>query len=96
MDASSVGLIGGLIGGIIGVIGGVIGTYFSIKNTKNSKERAVAIKFSVIIWIVMIVLTGVSLLLPNQYKMFAFFPFWLALPFVIIAWNKKQQEAREE
>jgi len=94
MDSQTLGLVGGIIGGLLGVMGGIIGTYFSIKNTKGPQERALAIRFSTIIWGAMIPVGILAYLLPSYYKFLAFMPIWIALPFLIRYWNKKQQEAR--
>ncbi|HUP78675.1 MAG TPA: hypothetical protein VM260_08985 [Pirellula sp.] len=52
MDQETLGQIGGWVGGIfggaIGILGGVIGTYFSIKNTKGTRERAFMISASIL------------------------------------------------
>jgi len=94
MDDQTMGIIGGSIGAVVGVIGGIIGTYFSIKNTNGPKERQLVIRFSAILWGAMIPVGVLAYLLPTNYKFLAFMPIWVALPFLIRYWNKKQQEAR--
>ncbi len=94
MDGQTMGVVGGSIGALLGIMGGAIGTYFSIKNTNGPKERQLVIRFSVILWGAMIPVGLLAYLLPAPYTFLAFMPIWLALPFLIRYWNKKQQEVR--
>jgi len=96
MDGQTLGLVGGIVGGLLGVTGGLIGTYFSIKNTNGPEERQLAIRFSAIIWGAMIPVGILAYILPTPYKVLAFMPIWIALPFLIRHWNKKQQAARNK
>ena len=80
MDA---GLAGGIAGGIIGVMGGVIGTYFSIRNTKRPKERALAIRLAALCWIWLSALTAWLFLMPrpwNQAAILLNLPLLLSIP----------------
>ena len=49
------GQIGGLIGCILGTIGGIFGTYCGIRRARSPRERNIVIKFSLFIWILVIV-----------------------------------------
>lgn len=92
MDA---GLLGGIIGGIAGVGGGAIGTYFSIKNTKRSLERAFVVKAAAITWVAVIVFVALLLLLPRPYNYLLWIPYGIPLPLGIVKFNKKQAELRQ-
>jgi len=71
----NMGIIGGIVGSIIGLIGGIIGTYFSIKNTNSSKEKAFMIKVSILGWIGIIVFLAPMFLLPSQYRFYLWVPY---------------------
>jgi Ca2+/Na+ antiporter len=96
MDAENIGLAGGIIGGLLGFLGTVIGTYCAIRNAHGPKEKVTAIRFSFILWLFILPLGITAFILPNEYKMFAFYPLYLALPFYIRVWNDRQQSARKE
>ena len=82
-------MIYGIIGSIIGLIGGIIGTYFSFKRTKNEQERNQLLKFSILLWGIIILCLGIFLLIPHPYKPISFLPCWILLPFIIKKMNKK-------
>ncbi len=69
MDPETVGKLAGPIGGIvgagIGVLGGLVGTYLTLKNTKGPRERAFAIKASIIGWVLIIAFVAAVLLVPT-------------------------------
>ncbi len=96
MDGGTIGLIGGTIGSIIGILGGIVGSYFSIKNTNGPKEKRFMVKMTVYVWSFLVILMLVAFLISGPYKVLAFVPLWIALPFFIRYCNKKQQEIREE
>ncbi len=93
MDA---GTMGGIIGGGIGLAGGVVGTYFSIKNTNGSRERAFMIKVSAIAWVVVTAFLAGLLLLPKPYNWFMWLPYGIALPLGIRWCNQRQLKIRAE
>ncbi len=45
------GLVGGIAGGVAGLVGGVVGTYVSLKKVRGPRERALAIRLVVAIWL---------------------------------------------
>lgn len=94
MDSSTLGLIGGIAGAVIGVIGGLVGIYFSIKNTSGPQEKAFVIRASLMFLGVCVVVSLIWILLPSPYKVLAFVPCWIMLPFAIRMWNKKQSMIR--
>jgi hypothetical protein len=96
MDGATFGILGGTIGSALGILGGVAGSYFSNKNTKGPNEKRFMVKMTVYAWSFLIILGLIAYLLPGPYKVFAFFPLWIALPFFIRYCNKKQQEIRLE
>ena len=93
MDA---GTIGGLAGGGLGLLGGAIGTYFSIKNTSGSRERAFMIRVAVIAWIGVTAFLAGLLLLPKPYNFLLWVPYGIALPLSIRWCNRRQQQIRME
>ena len=90
------GIIGGILVGVLGIAGGIFGTYFSIKNTNGSRERAFMIKASVIGWIAILVFLGLMFALPNPYRYFLWIPSGILLPLGIVTGNRKQQKIRRE
>jgi len=90
------GLIGGIAGCIIGVIGGIIGTYCSIQNTNSPREKAFAVKASIIGWIAGIIFIALLLILPSPWRFALWLPYSIFLPFGIIKWNRTQQKIRNE
>ncbi len=98
MDPETVGQLGGWIGAIvgsgIGVLGGLIGTYFTIKNTKGPRERAFAIKASIICWVLVIAFVAAMLLIPTWHKHLLWIPYAILLFWGIRAWNKTQFRIR--
>lgn len=88
--------IGGIAGGIIGVAGGIVGTYYSIKNTSSSRERAFMIKISILFWVVMIIFLGLLLFLPSPYRYFIWLPYSVVLFLFIRLGNRNQQKIREQ
>jgi uncharacterized membrane protein YfcA len=97
MDSATLGAwVGGILGGLLGVAGGVMGTYFTIKNTKGPRERAFAIKGSIIVWVfVMAFLVGMWLI-PQWYNLLLVVPYVVILVFGIRRWNQTQLRIRQE
>ena len=91
MDA---GIIGGITGGIIGLMGGIVGSYFSVKNTKGPKEKAFVIRATLILWILVIIYTGLLISLPFPQKLYLMIPYGFILPLGIWYWNRTQQNIR--
>ena len=90
------GLIGGIAGCIIGCIGGAIGTAASIRNTSSPRERAFAIKASIIGWAAAVVFIVLLLVLPGPWRFALWIPYSILLPLGIITWNRTQQRIRNE
>jgi hypothetical protein len=90
------GLTAGLIGGFIGVLGGVVGTYFGIKNTKTSRERALIIKTSVICWVFVLGFVTALLLLPSPWKFLLWVAYGPLLMWGIQKANREQARIRSE
>ena len=96
MDPESFGRIGAIVGGVIGVVGGLFGTYLFVKNTVSRRERAFAIKASVILWIVLIAFLAAMLLIPTWHKQLLWIPFAIFLAIWIPMVNKTQTRIRGE
>ncbi|MGD1021026.1 MAG: hypothetical protein ABSA12_17100 [Verrucomicrobiia bacterium] len=90
------GVIGGIIGGVVGLLGGVIGTYFSITNTKGSRERAFMIKVSVVCWVFVAAFVLGTWLLPVLYRTVLTPIYVVALIVGISLTNKRQAQIRSE
>ena len=90
------GLIGGIIGCVIGVAGGIVGTYFSIRNTSGSREKAFIIKASIIMWIAGIAFITLLLVLQTPWRFLIWIPYGILLPLGIVTWNRTLQRIREE
>ena len=63
-----IGIIGGIVGSVIGILGGAVGTYFGIKSAKTPRERAFAIKASIVCWVFAIAFVLGMCLIPGFYK----------------------------
>lgn len=100
MDPETLGQLGGWIGGILGallgVLGGVVGTYFTIRNTKGPRERAFAIKGSIVCWVLVLAFVAGMLLIPGWYKHLLWIPYVILMIFGIQWWNKTQFQIRRE
>jgi hypothetical protein len=90
------GMVGGVLGTLLGLGGGAFGTYCSIRNTRTPAERRFMIRYSVVIWLAVILLV----LLPVAFSQFGLIPAWLqwalfALFFVLlvpsIVWANRHQ-----
>ena len=90
------GLIGGIIGSAVGLLGGIAGTYFSIKNTKGSGERAFMIKASIIGWVFVLVFVLGMCLIPGLYKLWLVPVYVVSLVGGVFLGNKKQAQIRSE
>jgi uncharacterized membrane protein YfcA len=67
--AQMIGLVGGILGGLIGILGGAVGTYLGIKCAKTPRERAFAIKASIVCWIFVLAFVLGMWLIPGFYKL---------------------------
>jgi hypothetical protein len=77
VDASHWGALGGIAGGVLGTLvglaGGVFGSYCSIKSTRTAAERRFVIRYSVVLWLAIVVL----ILLPVTLSLLGLIPVWL-------------------
>jgi hypothetical protein len=100
MDPQSIGSLAGWIGGVvgcgIGVAGGIVGTYFTLKNTNGPRERAFAIKASIVGWIFVVVFVAAMCLIPTWHKHLLWIPYTLLLLWGIRVWNRTQFRIRNE
>ena len=90
------GLVGGIAGCVIGAIGGIIGTWATLRSTRGPRERAFAVKVSIVVWIAAIVFLALLLLLPMPWRFFLSVPYGVLLPVGITTCNRTQQRIREE
>ncbi len=96
MRAETIGMLGGIIGSVLGLLGGIVGTYFSIKNTRGPRERAFAIKASILAWVFLAAFLGALLLLPPTQRFWPWLPYVVVLPLGIRSWNRRQSKIRKE
>ncbi len=96
MRSETIGMLGGIIGSAVGLLGGIVGTYFSIKNTRGPRERAFAIKASILAWVFLAGFLGAILVLPPSQRFWPWLPYVVVLPLGIRAWNRKQSRIRSE
>ena len=90
------GWIGAIVGGGMGLLGGVIGTYFTVKNTKGPRERAFAIKASVVCWALVLLFVAGMAIIPGWYKVILVIPYAIGLFFGIRKWNEIQFRIQKE
>jgi|SRR5437016_3997141 len=90
------GIIGGILGGAIGLLGGALGTYFSIKNTAGSRERAFMIRVAIATWILVTAFIAGLMLLPKPFNFLLWIPYGVALPLGILWCNRRQLKIRAE
>ena len=89
----------GLLGAIVGLLGGAVGTYLSIKNTSRPKERRFMLKTALVLWIVLGVMVFLLFIIPIPQRWLLWIPFFIvmtAMPFAILAGNKRQAQIRSE
>ena len=90
------GWIGPIVGGGVGLLGGLIGTYFTVRNAKGPRERAFAIKASILCWVfVGLFITGM-VLVPPWYNLLLVVPYVVGLVFGIRKFNEVQIRIRTE
>jgi hypothetical protein len=85
-----VGLVGGIAGGVLGVMGGIVGTYFSIKNTKGSRERAFVIRAAILCWFGVSAFLACLFLLPMNWRLLLWVVYLPSL-FWFIRWASQRQ-----
>jgi len=83
------GYIGAIIGVTVGVIGGLIGSYYSIKNTKGSLEKAFIKKFVLLFWISGVIYLVLLIYTPIPYNFLVMTCFFIIFPFIIRYVNNK-------
>ena len=90
------GWIGGILGAVVGVLGGIIGTYFTVKNTKGPRERAFAVKASIVCWVFVLVFVAAMFLIPTWHKHFLWIPYVVLLILGIRIGNNRLAQIRKE
>lgn len=88
-DGAMIGIIGGIAGALLGISGGLVGTYFGIRNTAGPRSKRFLIRVSIIAWIFVALFLTVLLLMPADYKVFAWIPYAIILALGIIYINKR-------
>jgi hypothetical protein len=81
---------------VVGVLGGIVSTCLSIKNTYGPKERAFAIRFSALCWLLLLTFVACMCLLPTYWRLLVLVVYspWL---FWLITWaNKGYARAKVE
>ena len=91
-----IGLVGGILGSIFGVLGGIIGTYATLRNTNGPRERAFAVKGSIVAGGAISLFLLCLFLLPPPWNLLIWIPYGVFLPLGIRKWNTTQQRIREE
>jgi Ca2+/Na+ antiporter len=76
--AQMIGLVGGILGGLIGILCGAVGTCIGIMCAKTPRERAFAIKASIVCWIFALAFVLGIWLIPGFYKL-------LLVPIYVVA-----------
>ena len=84
------GWAGGLLGVLLGILGGAIGTYCSVRNTRGPRERAFAVKMSIVCWVFVALFVAGLFLIPGWYKHLLWVPYVLLLV-VGIQWSNRVQ-----
>ena len=90
------GWIGPIVGGGVGLLGGVIGTYFSLRNTRGPRERAFAVKASILCWIVALLFVAGMALIPSWYKLLLVIPYLVVVVLGVRKWNEIQFRIQKE
>jgi Ca2+/Na+ antiporter len=96
MNQDTLVFIGAFGGAAVGVLGGVIGTWFSIKNTGGPRERAFAIRASVMFWLGITAFLAALWFVPSPYHVLLWLAYLAALLLTLRAWNRRQQQIRHE
>jgi len=100
MDPNAIGQLGPWIGSLVGIVlgvgGAIFGTAMTIRNTRSPRERAFAIRASIICWVLAIVFVAAMASIPTWHKHLLWIPYAILLPFGIRAWNKAQFQIRND
>ncbi len=80
MDGATVGLIGGITGAVVGCLGGALGTYLGIRSARSRAERRFLFRWSVLLWLAIIVFLAALWLIPTPYRFFL----WIPYPFLLL------------
>jgi MFS family permease len=89
-------LVGAIAGTAVGVLGGIVGTYLSIKNTRGSRERALAVRASLLCW-ALVIAFGVGMwLIPHPQRHWLWLPYAILLTVGIVAWNRRWLQIRHQ
>jgi hypothetical protein len=91
-----IGIVLGILGAVVGILGGVVGTYFGIKSAKSPRERAFAIKASIICWAFALAFVLGMCLIPGFFKLLLIPIYVVGLVSGILFVNKKQAQIRSE
>ena len=89
-------MIGAIIGSIIGIIGGVVGTYFFIKKAQGAREKAYAIRFTIIVFLIVIGYLVCQKLIPGWYDLLLVVPYVVILILLTRKWNQTLSRIRDE
>jgi hypothetical protein len=93
MLSSAIYWFGPVLGIAVGLLGGAIGTWMTIRKAPGPYQRREAIRFSVLIWVIIaILMTGLSLL-PSPWRHLLWVPYCLALPLLILWGHHRFQAA---
>jgi hypothetical protein len=85
-----------ILGPVIGVAGGLLGTYFSIRNAKGPRERALMIRAALLCWLLVMTFAAGVFLIPTWHKHLLWAPYVVVL-FLLIRWcNRSQARIRQE
>jgi len=87
--------IGAAVGIVIGLSGGLVGTYCAIRNTNGPRERAYAIRSSVVCWAFISLFLVALFLLPPDFRVFVWIPYAILLALGIVNSNRTQQTIRQ-
>jgi len=100
MDALSTaqlwGWIGGILGSLMGIAGGIAGTYFTIKNTASPRERAFAVRASVVCWVLALAFVAGMVFIPGWFRHLLWIPYIVLMVWGINALNQALARIRME
>lgn len=91
-----VGMMGGILGGALGLAGGALGTYFSIRNTRGTRERGFMVRVAAVGWALIIAFLLSLHVTPEPYKWLLWVPYGIGLGLGIAWCNRRQGHIRAE
>src|ERR1017187_1370980 len=91
-----IGIIGGIVGSVIGILGGAVGTYFGIRSGKTPRERAFAIRASIVCWVFAFAFVLGMCLIPGFYKLLLVPIYVVALVAGILFMIRRSSQMRSE